>query len=59
MIDLFLQSNRIQGTVLPYASQSIDILTEVRFTIAVESSYFKRFVDRLIASLYEVEYEYR
>jgi hypothetical protein len=54
MVDLFLREHKIAGNLMPYLGQHTDILTDVRFTIAVEQSYFRRFADTLIASLLEV-----
>jgi hypothetical protein len=53
MVGYFLEKQGINGITLPYANQN-GILADIRLTIAIEPSLFRKFVDKLIASLYEI-----
>jgi hypothetical protein len=56
MVAYFLSKHYITGIYVPHPSQFNGIFTDIRFTIAVEHPYFRRFADKLVAGLFEVEY---
>jgi hypothetical protein len=56
MVAFFLGKHQISGIEIPYPSLFNGILADIRFTIAVEPSYFKKFANRLVGALFEVEY---
>lgn len=59
MVAFFLGKHGIRGVEIPYASQFNGIFADIRFTIAVEPTYFRKFADKLISSLFEVEFQFR
>lgn len=59
MVSYFLSKQNIRGIEVPYASHYNGIFAEIRLTIGIEPHFFRKFVDKLMASLMEVEYKFR